>query len=170
MPRDREGEFFTEVFERYQRMTGDVEEAVLEMYLQGVSTRRVSSITQALSRVKVSKDAVSRIAKRLEEEVISWRERPIEQSFPYLILDACYLKVRWGDRVGDLALLVAVGISEEGYRPGAPTKPLMSVLEVLAASECCWGTQGSVPGAAQGPTRTRPRTDSLDRWRAVGGE
>ena len=54
LPRDREGEFFTEVFERYKRMTGDVEEAVLEMYLQGVSTRRVSSITQALSRVKVS--------------------------------------------------------------------------------------------------------------------
>ena len=106
----------TEVFERYKRMTGDVEEAVLEMYLQGVSTRRVGSITQALSRVKVNKDAVSRIAKRLNDEVTRWRERPIEHSFPYLILDACYLKVRWGDWVGDLALLVALGISEDGYR------------------------------------------------------
>lgn len=116
VPRDREGEFLTEVFERYQRMTGDVEEAVLEMYLQGVSTRRVSSITEALTRVRVSKDAVSRIAKKLDEEVERWRTRPIEMAFPYLILDACYLKIRWGDRVGDLALLVAVGISEEGYR------------------------------------------------------
>lgn len=71
----------TEVFERYKRMTGDVEEAVLEIYLQGVSTRRVGSITQALSRVKVSKDAVSRIAKRLNDEVTRWRERPIKQSF-----------------------------------------------------------------------------------------
>ena len=69
-----------------------------------------------LSRVKVSKDAVSRIAKRLNDEVTRWRERPIKHSFPYLILDACYLKVRWGDWVGDLALLVALGISEDGYR------------------------------------------------------
>ena len=76
---------------------------------------------------------------------------PHRAVFTYLILDACYLKARWGDRVGDLALLVAVGISEEGYRPGAPTKPLMSVLEVLAAPECCWGTQGSVPGSCSRP-------------------
>jgi putative transposase len=69
VPRDREGELLTEVFERYKRMTGDVEDAVLEMYLQGVSTRRVGSITRALSSVKVGKDAVSRIAGRLEDEV-----------------------------------------------------------------------------------------------------
>jgi transposase-like protein len=97
-------------------MSVDVEEAVLEMYLQGVSTRRVSSITQAPSRVRVSKDAVSRITKKLDEEVQRWRERGIELAFPYLIVDACYLKTRWGDRVGDLALLVAVGIGEDGYR------------------------------------------------------
>ena len=134
----------TEVFERYKRMTGDVEEAVLEMYLQGVSTRRVGSITQALSRVKVSKDAVSRIAKRLNDEVTRWRERPIKHSFPYLILDACYLKVRWGDWVGDLALLVALGISEDGYREVLAVesaagerkeayRPGESVLEMLKA-------------------------------------
>lgn len=89
---------------------------VQEMYLQGVSTRRVSSITQALSRVKGSRDAVSRITGKLDEEVTRWRTRSISQAFPYLILDACYLKIRWGDRVGDLALLVAVGVSEDGYR------------------------------------------------------
>lgn len=116
VPRDREGEFLTEVFERYKRMTGDVEDAVLEMYLQGVSTRRIGSITSALSSVKVGKDAVSRIAGRLEDEVRRWRERPLEATYPYLLVDACYLKVRWGERVGDLALLVVVGINEHGYR------------------------------------------------------
>jgi transposase-like protein len=97
-------------------MTGDVEDAVLEMYLQGVSTRRVGSITKALSSVKIGKDAVSRIAGRLEDEVRRWRERPLEVNYPYLLVDACYLKVRWGERVGDLALLVVVGINEHGYR------------------------------------------------------
>ncbi len=79
VPRDREGEFVTEVFERYKRMTGDVEEAVLEMYLSGISVRKVAGVTEALSRVKVGKDAVSRIARRLEEEHKKWRERPLEE-------------------------------------------------------------------------------------------
>lgn len=67
MPRHREGEFFTEVFERYKRMTGDVEEAVLKMYLFGSSVRKIADVTEALSRIRVGKDAVSRIAQRLKE-------------------------------------------------------------------------------------------------------
>ena len=116
VPRDREGEFVTELFQRYQRMTGDVEEAVLEMYLQGVSVRRVAEITRALSRVPVSKDAVSRIPRRLQEELLAWRQRRLEGAYPYLFLDATYLKVRLGERVRELALLVVVGVHEEGYR------------------------------------------------------
>lgn len=116
VPRDRAGEFLTEVFERYQRMTGNVEEAVLEMYLQGVSTRRVAEITNSLSGVRIGKDAVSRIASRLEEELRAWRERQLEAAYPYLYLDAVYLKVNWGSHVGDLALLVAIGVNEQGYR------------------------------------------------------
>ena len=116
VPRDRAGEFLTEVFERYQRMTGNVEEAVLEMYLQGVSTRRVAEITNSLSGVRIGKDAVSRIASRLEEELQAWRERQLEAAYPYLYLDAVYLKVNWGSHVGDLALLVAIGVNEQGYR------------------------------------------------------
>ncbi len=97
-------------------MTGDVEEAVLEMYLQGVSVRRVAEITKALSRVKVSKDAQSRIAERLQEELLAWRRRPLLRAYPYLFLDATYLKVNCGQRVREVALLVAVGVDEEGYR------------------------------------------------------
>jgi putative transposase len=117
VPRAREGEFVTEVFERYKRLTGNVEEAILEMYLSGVSTRKIAGITEALSRVKVGKDAVSRISKRLEEEQRAWRERPLkEKVYPYLYLDATYLKVNWGASVTSLALLAAVGVDEEGFR------------------------------------------------------
>jgi putative transposase len=117
VPRDREGEFVTEVFERYKRLTGNVEEAILEMYLSGVSTRKIAGITEALSRVKVGKDAVSRISKRIEGEQRAWRERPLkEKAYPYLYLDATYLKVNWGASVTSLALLAAVGVDEEGFR------------------------------------------------------
>jgi len=117
VPRDREGEFATEVFERYKRMTGDVEEAVLEMYLSGISVRKIAGVTEALSRVKVGKDAVSRIVGRLEEEQRAWRERSFEEKeYPYLYLDATYLKVRWGASVTSMALLACVGVDEEGFR------------------------------------------------------
>ena len=117
VPRDREGEFVTEVFERYKRMTGDVEEAVLEMYLSGISVRKIAGVTEALSRVKVGKDAVSRIARRLKEDQREWRERPLkEKAYPYLYLDATYLKVRWGASVTSMALLACVGVDEEGFR------------------------------------------------------
>ena len=117
VPRDREGEFVTEVFERYKRMTGDVEEAVLEMYLSGISVRKIAGVTDALSKVRIGKDAVSRIARRLEEEHKEWRERSLEEKqYPYLYLDATYLKVRWAARVTTMALLVCVGVDEEGFR------------------------------------------------------
>jgi putative transposase len=117
VPRDREGEFVTELFERYKRMTGDVEEAILEMYLSGISVRKIAGVTEALSRVKVGKDAVSRIARRLEEQQREWRERSVEdKGYPYLYLDATYLKVRWASRVTTMALLVCVGVDEEGFR------------------------------------------------------
>jgi putative transposase len=117
VPRDREGEFVTEVFERYKRMTGDVQEAVLEMYLCGISLRKIAGVTDALSKVRIGKDAVSRIASRLQEEQREWRERSLEEkAYPYLYLDATYLKVRWGARVSSLALLACVGVDEEGFR------------------------------------------------------
>jgi putative transposase len=117
VPRDREGEFVTEVFERYKRMTGNVEEAILEMYLSGISTRKIAGITEALSRVKIGKDVVSRIAARLEEQQRAWRERRLqEKAYPYLYLDATYLKVCWGASVTSMALLACVGVDEEGFR------------------------------------------------------
>jgi putative transposase len=117
IPRDREGEFVTEIFERYKRMAGDVEEAILEMYLSGISVRKIAGVTEALSKVRIGKDAVSRIASRLQEQQNEWQERSLEErDYPYLYLDATYLKVRWGARVTSMALLVCVGVDEEGFR------------------------------------------------------
>jgi putative transposase len=116
IPRDREGEFVTEIFERYKRMTGDVEEAILEMYLSGISVRKIAGVTEALSKVRIGKDAVSRIASRLQEQK-EWQERSLEEKdYPCLYPDATYLKVRWGARVTSMALLVCVGVDEEGFR------------------------------------------------------
>lgn len=118
VPRAREMPFLTEVFERYRRMTGSLEEAVLEMYLQGVSTRKVEEITGKLSGTRISKDAVSRIAGRFDGVFAEWRTRQLdrERTYPYLYLDATYLKARWAGAVRDVALLVAVGVSDEGFR------------------------------------------------------
>ena len=117
VPRDREGEFVTEVFESYKRMTGDMEQAILEMYLSGISSRKIAGVTDSLSKVKVGKDAVSRIASRLEEKQKAWRERTLEEKeYPYLYLDATYLKARWGSSVTSMALLACVGVDEEGFR------------------------------------------------------
>ena len=118
VPRAREMPFLTEVFERYRRMTGSLEESVLEMYLQGVSTRKVEEITGKLSGQRISKDAVSRIAGRFEEVFAEWRTRQLDKSrsYPYLYLDATYLKARWAGAVRDVALLVAVGVNDEGFR------------------------------------------------------
>jgi transposase-like protein len=116
VPRDREGTFTTQIFEEYHRSTGEVEDAVLEMWLQGISQRKIAQVTDKLGAVRIGKDAVSRIAQRLNSELAAFRERRLELSYPYLFLDATYLKVNWGSHVGDLALIVAVGVNEQGYR------------------------------------------------------
>lgn len=118
VPRAREMTFLTEVFEKYRRMTGSMEESVLEMYLQGVSTRKVEQITGKLTGTRISKDAVSRITARFDEAFADWRTRRIdpERTYPYLFLDATYLKARWAGAARSVALLVAVGISDEGHR------------------------------------------------------
>ncbi len=88
---DREGEFVTDVFERYKRMTGHIEEAILKMYLSAISVRKISGVSEALSKVRIGKDAVSRIASRLQEQQKEWRERSLEEKeYPYLYLDATY--------------------------------------------------------------------------------
>jgi putative transposase len=133
VPKDRDGEFQTEMFERYQRSEKALVLAMLQMYIEGVSTRKVRAITEALCGLEVSKSQVSALTSRLDAEISEWRQRPLTEEYPYLIIDARYEKVRRGGEVVSQGVLVAVGVSATGYR------------EVLGAwvadseSEASWG-------------------------------
>jgi putative transposase len=116
VPKDRAGRFRTELFERYQRSEKALLLAVAEMYVRGVSTRKVKGITEALCGLEISRTQVSELAKGLEAEVAAWRTRPLSTRYPYVMVDARYEKVRRGPHVVSRGVLLVVGISEDGYR------------------------------------------------------
>lgn len=116
VPRLRNGEFSHELFERYQRSEQALVLAMMEMVLQGVSTRKVTQITQELCGTRFSKSTVSELCKGLDEAVQAFRNRPLEKRYPFLMVDAMYLKVREDGRVQSKALMMAIGVNEEGYR------------------------------------------------------
>jgi transposase-like protein len=116
VPQDRDGRFSTELFERYQRSEQALVATLAEMYVQGVSTRKVKAITEELCGHSFSASAISAINKRLDESLAAFANRPLAEPFPYLILDARYEKVREGGIVTSQAVMVAVGIDWDGRR------------------------------------------------------
>lgn len=116
VPQDRDGRFSTAVFERYQRSEKALVSAMVEMYVQGVSTRKVAAITEELCGHGFSASSVSRVVKKLDAELEQFAQRPLEEAYPYLILDARYEKVREGGVVCSRAVMVAIGINEDGRR------------------------------------------------------
>jgi transposase-like protein len=116
VPQDRDGRFSTELFERYQRSERALVASLAEMYVQGVSTRKVKAVTEELCGHAFSASAISAINKRLDEGLAAFAGRRLEEPFAYLILDARYEKVRENGIVGSRAVLVAVGIDAEGRR------------------------------------------------------
>jgi putative transposase len=116
VPQDRQGRFRTEVFERYQRSEKALVMAMMEMYLQGVSTRKVKAVTEELCGHEFSSATVSRIVSNLDEELEKFARRRLEEDYPYLILDARYEKVREDGAVRSQAVLMAIGIDWEGRR------------------------------------------------------
>jgi len=116
VPQDRQGHFRTELFERYQRSEKALVGALAEMYVQGVSTRKVKAITEELCGHEFSSATVSRINASLDEELAKFAERRLEEEYPYLVLDARYEKVREEGVVRSQAVLVAIGINGEGRR------------------------------------------------------
>ena len=115
VPQTRGVEFYPSSLERGERSERALKLAVAEMYVQGVSTRKVQQITQELCGLEISSTQVSRAAAILDEELTAWRNRPLAR-VPYLILDARYEKVRHGGSVVDCAVLIAIGITPEGKR------------------------------------------------------
>ena len=116
VPQDRDGRFSTELFERYQRSEQALVATLAEMYVQGVSTRKVKAITEELCGHAFSASAISAINKRLDESLDAFANRPLAEPFPYLILDARYEKVREGGVVMSQAVLIAIGIDWDGRR------------------------------------------------------
>ncbi len=116
VPKLRETIFETAIIERYRRRESSVEEALIEMYLAGVSVRRVEDITQALWGTKVSPSTVSELNQKIHGRIEEWRQRPIEGEHPYVSLDGIYLKRSWGGEVRNVSVLVAIGVGTDGFR------------------------------------------------------
>ena len=116
VPKLRRQTFETAIIERYQRRESSVEEALMEMYLAGVSVRRVEDITEALWGTRVSPGTVSNLNKKIYAKIEEWRHRPIEGEHPYLYLDGIVMKRTWAGEVRNVSLLVASAVNSEGYR------------------------------------------------------
>ena len=115
VPQTRDCEFYPQSLERGLRSERALKVALAEMYVQGVSTRKVAKITQELCGFEISSSEVSRASKSLDDQLQTWRDRPLKQ-FPYVYMDARYEKVRHNGVVIDCAVLLAIGISPSGHR------------------------------------------------------
>jgi len=116
IPKLRSLPFETAIIERYKRRESSVEEALVEMYLAGVSVRRVEDITEALWGTRVSPSTVSELNQKIYAQIEEWRQRRIEKRFVYVYLDGVWLKRSWGGEVRNVSVLVAIGVDEEGFR------------------------------------------------------
>ncbi len=124
VPRLKGVAFETAIIERYRRRESSVEEALIEMYLAGVSVRRVEDITEALWGSKVSPATISELNKKAYVHIEAWRNRPLQGGrYPYVYVDGIYLRRNWGGAFENVAILVAIAVNEDGYR------------EVLGAAE-----------------------------------
>lgn len=129
IPQTRGVEFYPSVLERGERSERALKLAIAEMYVQGVSTRKVAAITEELCGLDVSSSQVSRASQLLDEELDAWRNRPLDE-FPYLILDARYEKIRHGGSVVSCAVLLAIGITPQGKRSVLGVSVSLSEAEV----------------------------------------
>ena len=117
VPQDREGTFSTQLFARYQRNEKALVLALMEMYVEGVSTRKVGEVTEELCGTSFSKSLISELAGSLDSELEVWRSRPLEaEAYPYLCVDARYEKVRVGSRIVSEGVLVVSAVRDDGYR------------------------------------------------------
>lgn len=116
VPQTRDGSFSTELFERYQRSEKALLSCLQEMVIQGVATRRVAKITESLCGLDFSKSQVSAICKKLDTEIQAWLNRPLEQPYPYVFVDARYEKIRRDHKVESHGILIALGVNDQGKR------------------------------------------------------
>jgi putative transposase len=116
VPKLRQTTFETAIIERYRRRESSIEEALIEMYLAGVSVRRVEDITEALWGTRVSSGTISELNKKVYVQIETWRNRKLETPYPYVYLDGIVLKRSWAGEVRNVSVLVAIGVDQEGFR------------------------------------------------------
>ncbi|WP_040290872.1 IS256 family transposase, partial [Alicyclobacillus hesperidum] len=133
VPRLRNGNFSTELFARYQRSEQALLLALVEMVIQGVSTRKIAAITEELCGTEFSKSTVSELCKRLDPIVQAWNGRNLrEKRYPFILVDAIVLKIREDGRVRSRAAMIATGVNEEGYRE------ILGIMLGDSESEASW--------------------------------
>jgi putative transposase len=133
VPRHRNGQFSTELFARYQHSEQALVPAMMEMVVNGVSTRKVELITEELCGKKFSKSTVSALCKNLDPMVEAFRTRPLQSHYPFLMVDAIYVKVRENGRVQSRGMLIAIAVNEDGYRE------IIGFQLANSESESSWG-------------------------------
>ena len=133
VPRFRSGEFSTSLFSRYQRSEQAFVLSLIEMVINGISTRKVKAVTEELCGTSISKSTVSSLCKKLDPEILKFRNRPLEAHYPFLIVDAIYTKVRRDNRVRSTGLLIVTGINGNGYRE------ILGFSSADSESESSWG-------------------------------
>mgnify|MGYP001427365184 CR=1 FL=1 len=117
VPRFRDGAFSTELFARYQRSEQALVISLMEMVVNGISTRKVTKVTEELCGTEFSKSTVSELCKQLDPVITAWSSRPLhDNEYPFLIVDALYVKVREDGRVRSRGVMIATGINQDGYR------------------------------------------------------
>ena len=124
--------FTTAIIERYRRRETSVEEAMIEMYPAGVSTRRIEDVSEILWGSSVSAATVSNLNEKAFEAVEEWRNRPLERAHPYACVDGIYLKRSWGGSYENVAVMVAIGVNDDGYRE------VIGAAEGFTESAECW--------------------------------
>lgn len=134
VPRHRDGSFSTALFARYQRSEQALLLSLMEMVVQGVSTRKVTKITEELCGTEFSKSTVSELCKSLDPIIQAWNNRPLNQAYPFVIVDALFVKVREEGRVRSRGVLVATGVSSGG------TREILGFSIGDTESESAWGT------------------------------
>ena len=132
VPKLRELRFQTAIIERYRRRESSVEEALMEMYLAGVSVRRVEDITEALWGTRVSPSTVSDLNQKIYGKIEEWRNRKLEGKFPYVYLDGIALKRSWGGEVRNVSVLVAIAVNQAGFRE------VIGVMEGAKEDQASW--------------------------------
>lgn len=132
MPKLKGMRFTTAIIERCRRRETSVEEAMIEMYLAGVSTRRIEDVSEILWGSSVSASTVSNLNEKAFEAVEAWRSRPLERACPYACVDGIYLKRSWGGSYENVAVMVAIGVNDDGYRE------VTGAAEGFTESSECW--------------------------------